>query len=108
MNDDLIKMAQKAHKELVSEDYPGQLGEFDPWTMRLLARFAALVIEYDQKQYELNDESLESVQIEIPYIDKLIEAAVLAERNECAKVCDDWPDYDVQGLAESIRARSEK
>lgn len=37
-------------------------------------------------------------------------AALVAahERNECAKVCDDWPDYDVQGLAESIRARGEK
>jgi hypothetical protein len=31
-----------------------------------------------------------------------------AEREECAKVCDGWPDYDVQGLAESIRARGER
>ena len=30
------------------------------------------------------------------------------EREECAKVADGWPDYDVQGLAEAIRARGEK
>ena len=28
-----------------------------------------------------------------------------AEREACAKVADGWPDYDVQGLAEAIRAR---
>ena len=27
------------------------------------------------------------------------------EREACAKVADGWPDYDVQGLAEAIRAR---
>ena len=31
-----------------------------------------------------------------------------AEREACAKVADGWPDYDVQGLAEAIRARGEK
>jgi len=29
------------------------------------------------------------------------------EREACAKVADGWPDYDVQGLAESIRARGQ-
>jgi hypothetical protein len=37
-----------------------------------------------------------------------IDEAVLAERESCAKVADGWPDYDVQGLAEAIRARGEK
>ena len=32
-------------------------------------------------------------------------AGALAEREECAKIADGWPDYDVQGLAEAIRAR---
>ena len=27
------------------------------------------------------------------------------EREACAKIADGWPDYDVQGLAEAIRAR---
>jgi hypothetical protein len=37
----------------------------------------------------------------------LIDEAVLAEREACAKVADGWPDYDVQGLAEAIRARGQ-
>ena len=36
---------------------------------------------------------------------KLVAAA---EREECAKVCDGWPDYNVQGLAEAIRARGQE
>ena len=35
------------------------------------------------------------------------EAGRLAEREACAKVADGWPDYDVQGLAEAIRARGQ-
>ena len=31
-----------------------------------------------------------------------------AEREACAKVADGWPDYDVQGLAEAIRARGQE
>ena len=30
-----------------------------------------------------------------------------AEREACAKVADGWPDYDVQGLAEALRARGQ-
>ena len=35
------------------------------------------------------------------------EDAVAAEREACAKLCDGWPDYNVQGLAEAIRARGD-
>jgi len=36
----------------------------------------------------------------------LVEAKARAdEREACAKVADGWPDYDVQGLADAIRAR---
>ena len=35
----------------------------------------------------------------------LVARVVAEEREACAKVCDGWPDYDVQGLAEAIRAR---
>ena len=34
--------------------------------------------------------------------------AIETEREACAKVCDRWPDYDVEGLAAAIRARGEK
>ena len=30
-----------------------------------------------------------------------------AEREACAKVVDGWPDYDVEGLAQAIRARGQ-
>ena len=55
--------------------------------------------------YELDDGTTDAV-------DKRYEAfAVLvasAEREACAKVADGWPDYDVQGLAEAIRARGQE
>ena len=56
----------------------------------------------DFLDYELDDGTTDA-------FDKRYEAfAVLvasAEREACAKVADGWPDYDVQGLAEAIRAR---
>jgi hypothetical protein len=42
------------------------------------------------------------------YPDDIVAFAKLVaehEREACAKVADGWPDYDVQGLAEAIRAR---
>jgi len=39
---------------------------------------------------------------------RLANAAIAEEREACAKVADGWPDYDVQGLAEAIRARGEQ
>ena len=41
--DDILRMAREANRRLVTEDYPGHMGQLDPWTMALLARFAALV-----------------------------------------------------------------
>jgi len=38
---------------------------------------------------------------------RVANAVEAKEREECAKVADGWPDYDVQGLAEEIRARGE-
>jgi hypothetical protein len=45
------------------------------------------------------------VQLEILDFAKLVAEK---EREACAKVADGWPDYDVQGLAEAIRARGNK
>ena len=47
--DDIIRMAREAHRELVTKDYPGHVGQLDPWTMRLLERFAALVAAHERK-----------------------------------------------------------
>lgn len=41
--DEIIAMARAAHRALVTQDYPGHRGQLDPWTLRLLERFAALV-----------------------------------------------------------------
>jgi hypothetical protein len=43
--------------------------------------------------------------IGLEYAEKLIALARADEREACAKVADGWPDYDVQGLAEAIKAR---
>ena len=46
--------------------------------------------------------------IGLEYAEKLIALTRADEREACAKVADEWPDYDVEGLAETIRARGEK
>ena len=40
-------------------------------------------------------------------LETFVNLVAAAEREDCAKVADGWPDYDVQGLAEAIRARSQ-
>jgi len=47
--EDIIRMAKEAHKDLVTLDYPGHAGQLDPWTLRLLERFAALVAAADDR-----------------------------------------------------------
>lgn len=44
--DDILRMAREAHTDLVTVDYPGHAGQLDPWTLRLLERFAALVEQH--------------------------------------------------------------
>ena len=72
--DDIIRMAKEAHKDLVTVDYPGHAGQLDPWTLRLLERFAALV--------------------------------AAAEREACAKVCEEDGLLWGQRYAAAIRARN--
>ena len=52
MTIDVIRLAWEAHGALVTEDYPGHTGQLDPWTLRLLERFTALVMEEDAKVCE--------------------------------------------------------
>ena len=47
--DDIIRLAKEAYKDLVTVDYPGHVGQLDPWTLRLLERFAALVAERERE-----------------------------------------------------------
>jgi hypothetical protein len=41
------------------------------------------------------------------WLERFAALVASAEREACAKVADGWPDYDVQGLAEAIRARGQ-
>lgn len=122
MNDDLIKMVQKAHKELVTEDYPGHLGQLDPWTMRLLERFAAIVADrkFDIAMAESYRCGYEAGQLaEREQWSALAEAAPKAarvameiERERCAKLMDDMALQDkatnyYKVAANAIRARGE-
>ena len=42
-----------------------------------------------------------------PVVIRFAALVASAEREACAKVADGWPDYDVEGLAEAIRARGQ-
>ena len=43
--------------------------------------------------------------VSTPHLVQLVNSSIEMEREACAKVADGWPDYDVQGLADAIRAR---
>ena len=69
-----------------------------------MAREAGFLIDTHSQKYQPNcilsthgliDENLQ----------RFVNLVAAAEREECAKIADGWPDYDVQGLAEAIRAR---
>jgi ribosomal 50S subunit-associated protein YjgA (DUF615 family) len=60
-----------------------------------------LMESYDRGVKDAKQEALTA-------LEKVVAVMVADEREECAKVADGWPDYDVQGLAEAIRARGEQ
>jgi len=53
------------------------------------------------------DREYKSWHVSTKHLMTLVEMAVAKEREACAKVADGWPDYDVEGLAEAIRARGQ-
>jgi hypothetical protein len=50
----------------------------------------------------------EIAEVNIDIVEAFAKLVAEKEREACAKVADGWPDYDVQGLAEAIRARGEQ
>ena len=64
-----------------------------------LERFAKLVAEHERDAFTAHA---------MTSAEKAIDVAIKLEREACAKVADGWPDYDVQGLAEAIRARGQE
>jgi len=53
------------------------------------------------------DREYKSWHVSTKHLMTLVEMVVADEREACAKVADGWPDYDVQGLADAIRARGQ-
>jgi hypothetical protein len=87
-NDDIARMAREA----------GVLSGYDSL---LFQRFAALVAAAERERLEATAWGASQ---------KWIKRAIEAEREACAKVCDDWPvgRDDVYSIGQAIRARGEK
>lgn len=48
--DDVIRLAEKAHRELVTKVYVGHMAQLDPWTLGLMSIFAELVAEHEREK----------------------------------------------------------
>lgn len=81
--DDIIRMAKEAG--------------FDEWESFCLSGNSELDRTFAVGEYPCGEE-----------VFKFANLVAAAERESCAKVCDGWPDYNVQGLAEAIRARGQE
>jgi hypothetical protein len=99
--DDIIRMAREAHHELVTQDYPGHLGQLDPWTIRLLERFAALFAAAESQNYE------HTLALQQQSYEREIQIEVEAERAACIDDCnaEAMADGTAQRIVERIRAR---
>jgi len=60
--------------------------------------------DFDNAIEEINETAAKKI-LELERVDKVVQAAVLAEREACAQLCED--EYKLR-LAETIRARGEK
>jgi hypothetical protein len=106
--EDIVRMAREVETVMTGHDFPHS-DEFIEWC----ERFAALVAAAERDK---NKELWESLQFSDEKISNCIEAAVAAERDACAKVCDaqieewvdDRPRYAASECAAAIRARGEE
>jgi hypothetical protein len=101
--DDIIRMSQAADAHADSQ-FP--LGEYHPaWVLVRDERFAELVAEAERKHLLATD--IHSCHANCRrFACVQARAAVAAEREACADVCDGH--YDTKQAARSIRARGEK
>jgi len=108
--DQLIDLLEKAG--MLKEESLGVLG-WHP-TMQKAERFADLVAEHEREKVAKwmvergyatgHGDTIEDLLKEIDW------QAAEREREECAKLCDDWPNGrdDVYSIGVAIRARGEK
>ena len=105
-NDDIIRMAQQTLPIILHRDEDGRLIE-------QLTAFAALVAAAERKKIELDGIHTCSNECQRP-VCVAVREAVAAEREACAKVCDDI-DNEYEGedvlaswCAAAIRARGQQ
>jgi len=63
--------------------------------LKMFITFAKLVAEHEREA---------CIAHAMTSAEKAIDVAIKLEREACAKIADRWPDYDVEGLAQAIRA----
>jgi len=98
--DDILSMAKQAHRDLVTIDYPGHVGQLDAWTICLLERFAALVAEKATEQANARQDASWAL---------MCKKMVAAEREECAMEFDGREGWiPSETAAAAIRARGQK
>jgi hypothetical protein len=66
-------------------------------------------VDLDNAIEEINETAAKKI-LELERVDKVVQAAVLAEREACAKICDDWfnslaSEPEMEKIAAEIRAR---
>ena len=107
--DDIIRMAREAGgADITSHGWTSWVGVH---STEFLERFAALVAaEKEQQMIRDGYRKCASGQRTTQFCG-LLDAAVKAEREECAKLCDHVPGLSIDGakrVAAAIRARGEK
>jgi hypothetical protein len=69
-------------------------------------------VDLDNAIEKINETAAKKI-LELERVDKVVQAAVLAEREACAKICDDWfnslaSEPEMEKIAAEIRARGKK
>ena len=95
--DEIIRMAEEAGLAFGSDEYPDIWQTYMNVGREEIERFAALVAAHERK-------------LVMDLLHGAEQAAVLAEREACAKVCEEWGAFNdvAQKCAAAIRARGEK
>jgi CHASE3 domain sensor protein len=111
--DEIMEIVTQAHRKLVTEVYVGHMGQLNAWEIELLKIFAKLV--EDKVRQEIIEKNAPVIKKVNDHI-KELQDAVKAEREACAKLCEEhgkvWAERMLLGFqatlddaAKAIRAR---
>ena len=107
-------MSIDAMKQALEYTRPGAIVPVTPETVKILVDALRLAIEQAERQESYWQEEARRYAGNADFWREKAKAAVAAEREACAKVCDElserWPDEggDARSCAYAIRARGEK